>query len=73
MSHTAEQLVEQCVGLITAQHQNTLLRGGMAQASIQTVNRDIFLRYKQVWEDRNPDHHGQPLEKVKVQESIGLW
>lgn len=44
MSPTAKQLVEQCTGLITAQHQNALKRGGMAQASIQTVDKDIFLR-----------------------------
>lgn len=69
-SPTAGSLVEQGIGLITAQHQNALERGGMAKASVLAADRDTFLRHQQLEGNMKLDHQVKPLENVKAQDPI---
>lgn len=70
-SPAAGSLVEQCIGLIPAQHQNVLERGGMAQASVLAADRDIFFRHQQPEGNIKFDHQVKLLEIVKTQDPIG--
>lgn len=69
-SPAAGSLVEQCIGLITAQHQNALERGCMAKASLLAPDRDIFLIHRQLVGNMKLVHQVKPLKNMKTWDPI---